>query len=63
MGLKMMKDDYVYIVKTIDNTLVGVATSEDEAKHMIQQVMNQADYMKEYMFEYYPYKLNEIHDW
>lgn len=37
MGLKM-KDDYVYIVKTIDNTLVGVATSEDEAKHMIQQV-------------------------
>lgn len=58
-----MKDDYVYIVKTIDNTLVGVATSEDEAKHMIQRVMNQADYMKEYMFEYYLYKLNEIHDW
>ena len=38
-----MKDDYVYIVKTNDNTLVGVVTSEDEAKNMIQQVMNQAD--------------------
>lgn len=58
-----MKNDYVYIVKTIDNTLVGVATSEDEAKHMIQRVINITGHMKEYMFEYYPYKLNEINDW
>lgn len=58
-----MKDDYVYIVKTIDNTLVGVATSEDEAKHMIQRVINITGHMKEYMFEYYSYKLNEINDW
>lgn len=58
-----MEDEYVYIVKTIDKTLVGVATSEDEAKNMIQRVINITGYMKEYMFEYYSYKLNEINDW